>query len=65
MTTTLAVDGMSCGHCEQTVEDALRGVDGVADAIADRESGRVTVDGDVGPAALVRAVETAGYTTSV
>jgi copper chaperone CopZ len=62
MTTTITVEGMSCGHCEQTVEDALRGVDGVTDATADREGNRASVDGDADVGELVRAVEDAGYT---
>jgi len=65
MTTTITVEGMSCGHCEQTVEEALRGVSGVTDASADRESEQAQVGGDVDPAALVRAVENAGYTARV
>ncbi|MDX1746276.1 MAG: cation transporter, partial [Halobacteriales archaeon] len=36
MTTTITVEGMSCDHCEQAVEEALRGVNGVTDATADR-----------------------------
>ncbi|USZ70158.1 cation transporter (plasmid) [Halorussus salilacus] len=35
MTTTITVDGMSCGHCEQTGEEALQEVSGVTDVIAD------------------------------
>jgi len=64
MTTTLTVEGMSCGHCEQTVEEALREVEGVTDATADHEAEQVTVDGDVEVAALVAAVEEAGYTAT-
>ena len=62
MSTTITVEGMTCGHCEQTVEEALRSVSGVTDASADRESERVQVDGDADPTALVQAVEDAGYT---
>ena len=62
MSTTITVEGMSCGHCEQTVEEALLGVSGVTDAIVDRESEEARVDGDADPVALVRAVEDAGYT---
>jgi copper chaperone CopZ len=57
----LTVTGMSCGGCEQAVEDALESVDGVTDATADRESDTATVEGDADTAALVRAVEDAGY----
>ncbi|MEF8851349.1 MAG: heavy-metal-associated domain-containing protein [Haloarculaceae archaeon] len=62
MSTTITVEGMSCDHCEQTVEEALRGVDGVTDATADREGARAVVEGDAGAASLVAAVEDAGYT---
>ena len=62
MTTTISVEGMSCGHCEQTVEEALCDVAGVTDADADRESERVTVEGDAEVSALLTAVEDAGYT---
>ncbi|MEF8826663.1 MAG: heavy metal-associated domain-containing protein [Halapricum sp.] len=53
---------MSCGHCEQTVEEALRRVAGVTDASADREAERASVEGDADVTALVLAVEEAGYT---
>ncbi|WP_424004870.1 heavy-metal-associated domain-containing protein (plasmid) [Haloarcula salina] len=62
MSTTITVEGMSCEHCEQTVEEALRDVGGVTDATADREAEQASVDGDADPDALVQAVEDAGYT---
>ncbi len=55
---------MSCEGCEQSVEDALEGVSGVEDATADRESETATVEGDADEAALVQAVEDAGYEAS-
>ena len=62
MSTTITVEGMTCGHCEQTVEEALREVSGVTDATADREAKQASVDGDADTTALVQAVEDAGYT---
>jgi copper chaperone len=62
MSTTITVEGMSCDHCEQTVEDALRDVPGVTDATADREGEQAVVDGEADATALVDAVEDAGYT---
>ena len=53
---------MTCEHCEQTVEEALREVNGVTDATADCEAEQATIDGDVDVPALVQAVEGAGYT---
>ena len=64
MTQTITVEGMTCGHCVQTVEDALREVSGVTDANADREAEQASVNGDADIKALVKAVEDAGYTAS-
>jgi copper chaperone len=61
MTTTLTVEGMSCGHCEQSVEEALREVAGVTAASADNETDSVTVEGQADVDSLVAAVEDAGY----
>lgn len=62
MTTTIRVEGMSCEHCEQTIEEAIRGVTNVSDAHVDRETEMATVEGDPDTADLVQAVEDAGYT---
>ncbi|EMA26418.1 heavy-metal-associated domain-containing protein [Haloarcula argentinensis] len=61
MSTTLTVEGMSCGHCEQTVEEATEALAGVKDAEADRDADQVSVDGDVSTEQLIAAVEDAGY----
>lgn len=63
MSTTITVEGMTCGHCEQSVEAALRAVSGVTDVTADREGEQATVDGDTDVSTLVQAVEDAGYTS--
>ena len=64
MTTTITVSGMSCGHCEQSVEEALEAVDGVTSVEADNESGTAIIEGDADEAALAAAVDDAGYTAS-
>ncbi|MFB6111517.1 MAG: heavy-metal-associated domain-containing protein [Halobacteriaceae archaeon] len=64
MSQTLSVSGMSCGHCERTVEEALEAVPGVTTATADRENGTATVDGEATPETLVEAVVEAGYDAS-
>jgi len=64
MSETITVEGMSCEHCEQTVEEALRGVDGVRGVSVDREAESATVEGDADTAALVDAVTDAGYEAS-
>ncbi|ELZ38423.1 Heavy metal transport/detoxification protein [Halorubrum saccharovorum DSM 1137] len=64
MSQTITVEGMSCEHCEQSVTEALEGVDGVESATADRERESATVEGDADPDALVSAVSEAGYDAS-
>ncbi|MBX0288037.1 heavy-metal-associated domain-containing protein [Haloarcula salinisoli] len=65
MATTITVEGMTCGHCEQTVEEAVEEVSGVTGAAADRDAEQVTVEGDTDVSSLVEAVEDAGYTAQV
>jgi len=61
----LVVTGMTCASCVASVEDALRDVAGVraADVNLATERARVEVDpvGHTDDAALVRAIERAGY----
>ena len=61
---SITVDGMTCEHCEQNVEEALEGVDGVAEATADRDTSSASVEGTADPDELVSAVEDAGYDAS-
>lgn len=62
MTRTYTVTGMSCGGCEQNVEDALTELVGVDGVSADNEADTVVVEGDVDDAAARTAIEDAGYT---
>lgn len=64
MSQTITVEGMTCEHCEQTVEEALEDVGGVTAVTADRESESVTIEGSVETDALVGAVTDAGYDAS-
>lgn len=63
MEKTFTVTGMKCKHCEARVENAIKGVEGVSNAKADRTSNSVTVDYDdnkVSPSQLKDAVDTLG-----
>lgn len=62
MSSTTTVEGMSCGHYEQTVENALHDIGDLSDARADREAETATVEGDPDTTELVEAIEDAGYT---
>lgn len=61
---TITVEGMSCEHCEQTVEEALKDVDGVTSATADHDAATATIEGTADPDILSTAVEEAGYDVS-
>ncbi len=59
-----SVSGMTCHHCQQKVEKALKGVAGVYSAVVELPNGVAEVDFDddaVTSSALVAAVERAGY----
>ena len=60
----LRVTGMTCGHCQAKVEQALKGVSGVYSAIVDLQDGEAEVDFNddaITIAQLVAAVQRAGY----
>ena len=62
-TTTITVDGMTCGHCVNSVQTEVGKLEGVTDVAVDLSSGQVTVvaESTPDPAALQEAVEEAGY----
>ncbi|MER5324676.1 heavy-metal-associated domain-containing protein [Streptosporangium roseum] len=62
-TTTYTVEGMTCGHCVSSVKEEVGGVPGVTGVEVDLATGLLTVDGEgpVDTAAIVAAVEEAGY----
>lgn len=66
-TLDVGLDGLSCGHCVQTVETALSLVDGVESASIDLVPGgtsRLRVSGTAGFAAVRDAIASTGYSLS-
>jgi copper chaperone CopZ len=64
----LKVTGMTCGHCQMTVEKALARVPGVYGAVVDLKAGRAEVDIDDDAATveqLTAAVTEAGYAATL
>ena len=58
----LEIDGMSCGHCQTAVSQALEAVPGVqAPVEVVLETGRARVAGEASIAALIAAVTAEGY----
>lgn len=63
-TTELKVEGMTCGHCAQTVTGALQKVGGVERAQVDLNAGRAHVEYDEAQTdvqEMIQAVSEKGY----
>lgn len=58
---TLSVPDMSCGHCKAGVERAVASVDPAARVAVDLPARRVMVDTAAPAAALVAALDKAGF----
>ncbi|MFI8411253.1 heavy-metal-associated domain-containing protein [Paeniglutamicibacter gangotriensis] len=62
-TTEYQVTGMSCGHCEGAIRAEVSQIPGVTDIEVNASTGRlaVTADKQVDDAAVIAAVDEAGY----
>jgi copper chaperone len=60
----LNVQGMTCGHCEKAVTEAITTVDPAAVVSIDRSSGKVEINSDQPKDTLARAIEEEGYTVT-
>lgn len=57
------VEGMTCGHCEMSVQEEISEVAGVTAVKADHTTGKITVEGDgYSTDDIAAAVKEAGYT---
>jgi copper chaperone len=66
-TTEISVEGMRCSGCERSISGSLLRMDGVDQASADAEAGRVEVAFDearVSEDDLRNAIESAGFTAA-
>ncbi len=62
----LKVEGMTCGHCEQAVRQALAAVPGVTAVLeVDRGQQRAAVEGNPDPTALIAAIKAEGFQARV
>nr|WP_320132433.1 heavy metal-associated domain-containing protein [uncultured Holophaga sp.] len=61
----LKIQGMKCGHCVKSVQEALLQVPGVEGAEVDLKAGTAQVKGQADPAALIGAVEEEGFKASI
>lgn len=62
MEKTMMVEGMTCGHCEKAVKEALGELDGVNNVEVDLTTGKVVVKGEgLEDSKLREAIDEAGY----
>jgi copper chaperone len=60
----LKVEGMTCGGCVKSIQNALNGRNGVDNAVADLEAGTVAIEFDgkvIQKSALEQAIVDAGF----
>ena len=61
MNQIFTVEGMSCGHCEKAVTQALHALDAQAKVVIDRTQNQVQVDSEQPREALAKAIADEGY----
>ena len=61
---TLQVEGMTCGHCERAVPQAVPQIDPAATVRIDRAQNRVDIDSTQPREALAAAIAEEGYTVA-
>lgn len=64
MNQTFTVTGMTCGHCEKAVVQALKQLDPQAQVRVDRSTNLVEVDSTQPREALAAAITEEGYTVA-
>jgi copper chaperone len=61
MNQSFDVQGMTCGHCEKAVTQAVKSVDPQAKVSIDRPAGKVDVQTSEPREAIARAIAEEGY----
>ena len=61
MNQTFNVQGMTCGHCERAVTQAVQTLDPQAQVKIDRPAGKVEVQSSQPREAIARAIAEEGY----
>lgn len=61
MAKTYMVEGMTCSGCVNAVTKAIKAKDGSAEVNVDLDTGKVQVEGVLDEAAVIEAVEDAGF----
>ncbi|MCX7287867.1 MAG: heavy-metal-associated domain-containing protein [Rhodobacterales bacterium] len=63
--TRFSIPDMSCGHCKSAVEAAITALPGTNEVMIDLRSREAEVTGEASPAAVIAALDAAGYPARV
>jgi len=61
MNQTFTVTGMTCGHCEKSVTQAIKTLDPQAQVVIDRSQNRVEVQSEQAREKIAEAIAEEGY----
>jgi copper chaperone len=64
MNQSFNVQGMTCGHCERAVTQAVKALDPQAEVKIDRAAGKVEVQSDQPREAIIAAMAEEGYASA-
>lgn len=64
MNQTFTVTGMTCGHCEKAVTQAIKTLDPQAQVQIDRQRNTVQVESDHARESIAQAIAEEGYNVS-
>jgi copper chaperone len=64
MNQSFQVQGMSCGHCERAVTQAVKAIDPAAQVKVDLAGGKVEVETSQPREAVAKAIADEGYTVA-
>jgi uncharacterized membrane protein YraQ (UPF0718 family)/copper chaperone CopZ len=62
MTTTYAIEGMTCNHCVANVDKNLKSIEGVKEVSVDLQKGEAIIEGSVDALKIKDVIEEIGYT---
>jgi copper chaperone len=65
MKQAFTVTGMTCGHCEKSVKQAILALDPQAQVVIDRSQNRVEVESDQAREKIAESIAEEGYTVTV
>jgi len=61
MTIELKVPDMACGACADSITEAIHNLDSQATVQADTKTKQVTIETEVSPSSVIKAIADAGY----